>query len=80
MSSITITLPDGNQKTFDAPVTVMQVAESIGPGLAKATLGGLVNGERRDASDLIEEDSTLSLYTARDEDGLEIIRHSCLTA
>ncbi len=77
MSSIVITLPDNSQKSFDGPVSVMQVAESIGPGLAKATLGGLVDGERRDASDLIEADASVSLYTARDEDGLEIIRHSC---
>ena len=77
MSSIVITLPDNSQKSFDGPVTVMQVAESIGAGLAKATLGGLVNGERRDASDLVEADATVSLYTARDDDGLEIIRHSC---
>ncbi|GHD07997.1 threonine--tRNA ligase [Halioglobus japonicus] len=72
-----ITLPDGSQRAFDAPVTVMQVAEDIGPGLAKATLGGRVNGERRDTVDLITEDAELALFTARDEDGLEIIRHSC---
>ncbi len=72
-----ITLPDGSERKFDEPVTVMQVAEDIGPGLAKATLGGRVNGERRDASDLIEEDAEVSLFTAKDEDGLEIIRHSC---
>ncbi|GAB3288734.1 threonine--tRNA ligase [Parahaliea aestuarii] len=72
-----ITLPDGSQRTFDAPVTIMQVAEDIGPGLAKATLGGRVNGERRDTCDLIENDAELTLFTARDEDGLEIIRHSC---
>ncbi|MEM9257192.1 MAG: threonine--tRNA ligase [Pseudomonadota bacterium] len=72
-----ITLPDGAQRSFDKPVTVMQVAEDIGPGLAKATLGGRVNGERRDASDLIAQDAELSLLTAKDEDGLEIIRHSC---
>lgn len=77
MSSLVITLPDGSQKNFDGPITVMQLAESIGPGLAKATLGGRVNGERRDASDLIEQDAEVSLFTAKDEDGLEIIRHSC---
>ncbi len=76
-SPIIVTLPDGSQKNFDAPITVMQLAESIGPGLAKATLGGRVNGERRDASDLIEQDAEVSLFTARDEEGLEIIRHSC---
>ncbi|MEM1114697.1 MAG: threonine--tRNA ligase, partial [Pseudomonadota bacterium] len=72
-----ITLPDGSQRTFDQAITVMQVAEDIGPGLAKATLGGRVNGERRDASDLIEDDAELALFTGKDEDGLEIIRHSC---
>ncbi|MGB1141050.1 MAG: TGS domain-containing protein, partial [Halioglobus sp.] len=72
-----ITLPDGSQRSFDNPVTVMQVAEDIGPGLAKATLGGRVNGERRDASDLIDSDAELSIFTAKDDDGLEIIRHSC---
>lgn len=73
----TITLPDGSQRVFDAPVSVYDVAADIGPGLAKATLGGLVNGQRRDASDLISEDADLTLYTSRDEDGIEIIRHSC---
>ena len=73
----TITLPDGSQRVFDKPVTVYEVAADIGPGLAKATLGGRVNGERRDASDLISEDSKLTLFTTRDEDGVEIIRHSC---
>lgn len=73
----TITLPDGSQRTFDKPVTVYEVAADIGPGLAKATLGGLVNGQRRDTSDLISEDSELTLYTSRDEEGVEIIRHSC---
>ncbi|MCL4151904.1 UNVERIFIED_CONTAM: hypothetical protein GTU68_049232, partial [Idotea baltica] len=53
------------------------VAADIGPGLAKATLGGRVNGERRDASDLITEDAKLEIFTPKTEDGLEIIRHSC---
>lgn len=74
---IVVTLPDGSKREYPGPVTVMQVAEDIGPGLAKATVGGNVDGQRRDASDLIEQDASLSLYTARDEDGLEIIRHSC---
>lgn len=73
----TITLPDGSQRVFEEPVSVYDVAADIGPGLAKATLGGLVNGQRRDASDIISEDSELTLYTSRDEDGVEIIRHSC---
>ncbi|BFM16477.1 threonine--tRNA ligase [Maricurvus nonylphenolicus] len=72
-----ITLPDGSQREFDAPVSVMQVAADIGPGLAKATIAGRVNGERVDAHDMIENDAELSILTAKDEDGLEIIRHSC---
>ncbi|MDW0616221.1 threonine--tRNA ligase [Mannheimia haemolytica] len=71
-----ITLPDGSQRSFDNPVSVMEVAQSIGAGLAKATIAGRVNGERRDASDIISQDSTLEIITAKDEDGLEIIRHS----
>ena len=71
-----ITLPDGSQRQFDKPVTVLEVAQSIGAGLAKATIAGRVNGERKDACDLIIEDSTLEIITAKDEDGLEIIRHS----
>ncbi|MDG2947746.1 threonine--tRNA ligase [Bisgaard Taxon 10/6] len=72
-----ITLPDGSQRQFDNPVSVLEVAQSIGAGLAKATIAGRVNGERRDACDIITEDSTLEIITAKDEDGLEIIRHSC---
>ncbi|KMK51706.1 threonine--tRNA ligase [[Actinobacillus] muris] len=71
-----ITLPDGAQRQFDHPVSVMDVAQSIGAGLAKATIAGRVNGVRRDASDIIDEDATLEIITAKDEDGLEIIRHS----
>ena len=72
-----ITLPDGSQRTFENPVSVLDVAADIGPGLAKATLGGRVNGERRDASDIVSEDATLEIFTSKTEDGLEIIRHSC---
>jgi len=71
-----ITLPDGNIKSFDAPVTVAEVAQSIGPGLAKATIAGRVNGELVDACVAIEEDATLSIITSKDEEGVEIIRHS----
>ena len=71
-----ITLPDGSQRQFDKPVTVLEVAQNIGAGLAKATIAGRVNGERKDACDLITEDSSLEIITAKDEDGLEIIRHS----
>ncbi len=72
-----ITLPDGSQREFDQPVTIMQVAESIGPGLAKATLAGKVDGELKDACDLIEQDAALQIITPRDPEGLDIIRHSC---
>ncbi|MEM0514532.1 threonine--tRNA ligase [Pseudoalteromonas sp. YIC-827] len=72
-----ITLPDGSQRIFDNPVSTLDVANDIGPGLAKATIAGRVNGERVDACDLITEDARLEIITAKDEDGLEIIRHSC---
>ena len=72
-----ITLPDGSQRTFDKPVSVLEVAQSIGAGLAKATIAGKVNGRQVDACDLISEDATLQILTAKDEEGVEIIRHSC---
>ncbi len=72
-----ITLPDGSQRSFDAAVSVYDVAADIGPGLAKATLGGRVDGQRVDAFDLITNDAELTIFTAKDEDGLEVIRHSC---
>ena len=72
----TITLPDGNQKQFEHPVSVFQVAESIGPGLAKAALGGVVDGHEVDTSYLIKGDASLAIITDRDEAGIEIIRHS----
>ncbi|OHU87890.1 MULTISPECIES: threonine--tRNA ligase [Pseudoalteromonas] len=72
-----ITLPDGSQRVFENPVSTLQVAQDIGPGLAKATIAGRVNGVRVDACDIINEDAQLEIITAKDEDGLEIIRHSC---
>ncbi len=72
-----ITLPDGSQRAFDHAVSVYDVAASIGAGLAKACIAGRVNGELVDACDLIEADSTLSIITAKDQEGLEILRHSC---
>ena len=72
-----ITLPDGSQRHYDHAVSPMDVALDIGPGLAKACIAGRVNGELVDACDLIENDAQLSIITAKDEDGLEIIRHSC---
>jgi len=71
-----ITLPDGSVKPFEKPVSVMQVAESIGPGLAKATLAGRVDDKLVDTSHILENDVSLSLITDRDQDGIEIIRHS----
>ncbi|WP_370678392.1 threonine--tRNA ligase [Comamonas sp. GB3 AK4-5] len=71
-----ITLPDGSQREFDGPVTVMQVAQSIGAGLAKNTVAGRVNGRLVDACDLISEDAKLQIITPKDQDGVEIIRHS----
>jgi threonyl-tRNA synthetase len=71
-----ITLPDGSQREFDRPVTVMDVAASIGAGLAKATLAGKVNDQLVDAGKLIAEDSSLQIITANNDEGLEVIRHS----
>ncbi|ROR58703.1 UNVERIFIED_ORG: Ser-tRNA(Thr) hydrolase /threonyl-tRNA synthetase [Providencia alcalifaciens] len=72
-----ITLPDGSQRQFDHPVSVMDVARDIGAGLAKACIAGRINGERVDACEIIEHDANVSIITSKDEDGLEIIRHSC---
>lgn len=71
-----ITLPDGTQKTFNQAVTVAEVAASIGAGLAKAALAGAVNGKLVDTSHLIENDAELRIITDRDQEGLEVIRHS----
>ena len=72
-----ITLPDGSQRQFDNAVSTLDVAMDIGPGLAKATIAGKVNGSLVDACDLITQDATLQIITAKDQEGLEIIRHSC---
>ncbi|HHR6403532.1 TPA: threonine--tRNA ligase [Providencia alcalifaciens] len=72
-----ITLPDGSQRQFDHAVSVMDVARDIGAGLAKACIAGRVNGELVDACELIEHDANLSIITSKDDEGLEIIRHSC---
>ena len=72
-----ITLPDGSTRQYDQPVTVAGVAESIGPGLAKAALAGRVDGELVDTSYTIDTDAKLAIVTDRDEDGVEVIRHSC---
>jgi threonyl-tRNA synthetase len=73
---IEITLPDGSIREFDNPVTVMDVAKSIGSGLAKATLAGEVDGKLVDASHEINTNASLSIVTDKDQKGLEIIRHS----
>jgi threonyl-tRNA synthetase len=71
-----ITLPDGSQKHFDRPVSVADIASSIGAGLAKAALAGKVDGVLRDTSSIVDHDSRVSIVTDRDPEGLEIIRHS----
>ena len=73
---INITLPDGSQRQFPGPVTVAEVAASIGSGLAKAALGGKVDGRLVDTSYPLEQDAALAIVTAKDADGLELIRHS----
>jgi len=73
---LNITLPDGSQRQFPGPVTVAEVAASIGAGLAKAALGGRVEGQLVDTSHTITGDARLSIITAKDADGLEMIRHS----
>lgn len=75
--SVTITLPDGSQRRYDHPVTAADVAASIGPGLAKAALAARVDGKLVDTSYLIDRDAQLALVTAKDPEGLEVIRHSC---
>ena len=74
---ISIQLPDGSRREFPAPVTVGEVAAAIGPGLAKMTVAGKVDGRLVDASDLIDHDATLQIITPKDDEGVEIIRHSC---
>jgi threonyl-tRNA synthetase len=71
-----INLPDGSQRSFDRPVTVLEVAADIGPGLAKAALAGRVDGRLVDTSHTLTEEAALAILTDKDEDGLEIIRHS----
>ena len=71
-----ITLPDGSNRVYDHAVTVMDVAQSIGSGLAKATLAGRVNNVLVDASTLIDKDASLQIITAKDEEGVDVIRHS----
>jgi len=73
---VNIRLPDGSQRSFPGPVTVGEVAQSIGPGLAKAALAGRVDGKLVDVSHRVEGDADLAIVTDKDRDGLEILRHS----
>lgn len=72
-----ITLPDGNQRQFDNTTTIMEIATDIGPGLAKACIAGRVDGTLVDACDPIDHDASVAIITAKDDEGLEILRHSC---
>ena len=74
---LNITLPDGSIRQYESPITVAQIAASIGSGLAKATVAGKVNGVLRDACDPITEDAAVQIITPKDPEGVEIIRHSC---
>jgi threonyl-tRNA synthetase len=73
---VNITLPDGSVRQFDKPVTVGEIAASIGPGLAKAALGGKLDGKLVDTSESVERDAKVAIVTDRDPEGLELIRHS----
>jgi threonyl-tRNA synthetase len=72
-----VTLPDGSKRQYDAALSVAQIAESIGAGLAQAALAGRINGELVDLSTMVERDAEIAIITERDSDGLEVIRHSC---
>ncbi|SEG19625.1 threonine--tRNA ligase [Nitrosomonas ureae] len=72
-----VRLPDGSERIFEHPVSVMEVAMTIGSGLARAAIAGRINGKLVDLSYLIEDDSDLAIITEKDNEGLEIIRHSC---
>lgn len=71
-----VTLPDGSQRTFDHAISIMDLATDIAPSLAKATLAGVINGQLSDADALIEQDAEVRIITAKDPEGLDIIRHS----
>ncbi len=76
-STVAITLPDGSKREFPGPVTVAEVAASIGPGLAKAALAGKVDGVLVDTSHRIEQNASLAIVTEKDAEGIEVLRHSC---
>lgn len=72
----TITLPDGSERKFEQPVSIADIAADIGPGLAKATLAGKINDTLVDASTVVQDDASVAIVTAKDDDGLHLIRHS----
>ncbi|MEE8387854.1 MAG: threonine--tRNA ligase [Acidiferrobacterales bacterium] len=71
-----ITLPDGSRRKFDSPVSIADIAADIGPGLAKAALAGIVDGKPVDTSFVVDHDAAVSIMTSRDEEGVDVIRHS----
>ena len=73
---VEITLPDGSKREFEGPVTVAQIAASIGAGLARAALAGRVDGKLVDLSETVDHDASVAIITGKDEEGLDIIRHS----
>ncbi len=73
---LVITLPDGSQRILPHPMSVLDIAQSIGAGLAKATIAGKVDGQLVDASTIVEHDASLQIITAKDDEGLDVIRHS----
>ena len=74
---VTITLPDGSRREYEHPVSIADIAASIGAGLAKATVAGSVDGRLVDASDVVDSDASIRIITPKDAEGVEIIRHSC---
>jgi threonyl-tRNA synthetase len=74
---LNLTLPDGSQRSFAGPTTVAELAADIGPGLAKAALAGCVNDKLVDTSFVISENASVAIITAKDKEGLEVLRHSC---
>ncbi|OHV11990.1 threonine--tRNA ligase [Kushneria phosphatilytica] len=72
-----ISLPDGSQRQFDHPVSIMEIAQSIGTGLAKAAVAGRVDGVLVDTADTLSQDASVEIVTVREDDGLDIVRHSC---
>ena len=74
---VKITLPDNSTKSFEKPISIEDLAKSIGPGLAKATIAGKIDGNLIDAVDLLEKDCAVEIIRDQDQEGIEIIRHSC---